>query len=251
VNEFACFEPAEVAAVAELPPDHPRRAHARECARCGALLESYEAFLTADAGAASPRELAEADAKLGAAIAALTGVDPAAAGAGIVARSGSAVGAEGAPGAPRVAQAGRPDRRSWWRWALTPQGRLAYAAAAIAVLGIALLLPRQRPESAIPQVPVLRGGAPGAAFTVARAALDPAGLSIAWAAWPGADAYQLVFYTSDLREVARRAAVADTALTVPRDALPASGADGVLLVRVLALHGGDVITESHVVSLHR
>jgi hypothetical protein len=250
VNEFACFEPEELAAVVELPPDHARRAHARECARCGALLESYEAFLSADAGAASPREVAEADAKLGAAIAALTGVDPAAALSGVV-RSGPAARAEDTPGAPRVGQAGRPDRPSWWRWALTPQGRLAYAAAAIAVLGIALLLPRQRPESAIPQVPVLRGGAPGAAFTVARAALDPAGLAIAWPAWPGADAYQLVFYTSDLREVARRAAVTDTAIVVPRDALPAAEADGVLLVRVLALHGGDVITESHVVTLHR
>ncbi len=68
------------------------------------------------------------------------------------------------------------------------------------------------------------------------------GWRVTWPAVAGADAYDVVFLSADLRELARVRDVRDTQLTLHRDALPAGIVPGTpLLVEVDARNGGQLL----------
>jgi hypothetical protein len=70
---------------------------------------------------------------------------------------------------------------------------------------------------------------------------------LAWTAVEGADAYQVRFFSSDLDPLAQIEPVPVLSIGVTRDQLGADAASGnVVLWRVVALRGGDIIATSPV-----
>lgn len=217
------IEAEDLAAIAALPADDPRRVafEARPGAR--ARLRAYEAFM-AGGGEATPEQRAEAEARLGAMLAREIGIPPAR-------ETGPAPAAAGKAGAP------------WWQWLMGPGLRPVLATAAvIAVVLVALNLERaDRPASA----PVFRDGGsrPAPEAWDARpteAALPSGGLQLRWTPAPGADAYAVEFLAADLTQVARVDGVSAEGLTLEPGRLPAGLTPGTeVLWRVVARRGAD------------
>jgi hypothetical protein len=189
--------------------DDPRRLHLRECARCQALQRMYETFMTPAAHLPEP-ERRDAVERLQAAIASR----------------------------PPVATRGRELRRSspleWflarWSW-MVP-------AAAAAVLCVVLVGRELRPGR---DTVTLRSGPAGR--TAADLHIDKleiaadGGLNLSWPQIPGADAYEVRFFSADLKEVGRLGPFQGGELQVkPSDSVLASGE--AVLVRVVALRQG-------------
>jgi hypothetical protein len=221
-----CFGADEAADVLELPESHPRRVHARTCPRCSALLAEWLAYAAAEPGTVPAADLADAEARLARVLAAEAGVTTA------------------RPDAPRAA---RPeDRPSLWERLMQPAMRPALAFGALAlVLGAALVVTRtsQREHSL-----VLRGMPTGPAQSaVLESAQRVDGkLRLSWRAVPGAETYELRFYSGDLMEVGRVGSLQGTSAELPVATLPFHPEpDAVLLVRLVALAGGDAIATSN------
>jgi hypothetical protein len=216
-----CISPDDLDWVLSLPDDDPRRRHVRACPRCRALVDQYVAFLEA-APEVDAARLADADARLSAALERAIGAAPA--------RGG------------RIA---RSARVAWWEtWAWRP---VAAAAAVVVVAGAALLwmyAPHHEPE--------LRGGPETAATVVVEhATLAGGAVHLDWRACPGASMYQVRVYASDLREVSRLE-TPETSLTLAAERLsPRLARENVVLVRIVALSGGDAIATSSAIALER
>ena len=211
-----CFAPEDVAAVLAAPDDDPRRAHARDCPKCGALLAAYRLYeaMPAPADAA---EVAAAEARLQAFIAREIG--------------GSDTAREPRP-TPRLA-----DRRPRVRWF---QPALAFAA--IAIVAVAMLWPR----STVGPPHVTLRGAPATAPPVAlRGPRVAAGRFTAhWAAVAGAEKYEVRFYGTDLAHLGALAST-DTLVDVDASSLPFTlDPARKVLVRVVAMEAGREIAAS-------
>jgi hypothetical protein len=217
-----CFGADEAADVLELPESHPRRAHARTCVRCSALLEEYRAYTAAEPDAVPAADLADAEARLARALAAEAGVTE-------------------APRAIRHAPA-----PSLWQRLMQPAMRPALAFAGIAIV-LAAVLVATRSAHREPSL-VLRGAQPGPAQSAVLESAQRSGdqIHFAWRAFPGAETYELRFYSGDLVEIGRVGSLRGTNADLAAGSLsfhPAPGA--VLLVRLVALAGGDPIATSN------
>jgi hypothetical protein len=205
--EAQCLEVDRIAAVLDLPPDHPERRHAESCPRCTALVDSYRAFVEAEPVEGSGLEQTRGD--LDAHI-----------------RS--------------QAERWMPDTRVqshsvWWRTLLRPAPILA---AGVVLVAAAWWFARAPEES------VTRGDVPAEQSIVLHEAQANADGSIvlSWDAVTGADRYRVRIYGPDFHEVYQSADVTATSLTIARDALPAElprPAD--LTWEVQARFGTDVI----------
>lgn len=218
----------DLAALAALPPDDPRRREAEARPGVAARLRAYEEF--AAPGDLPPSEkLAEAEERLGALLEREIGVE--------------------IPGAVRA----RPPARravlegSWLARLLAPPRRpLLAAAVVIVVAGSGLVMTLGRRDSA----PVYRGGETTGArggweARLVSSPLPSGGVRLTWAPAAGADGYAVVFLSADLVEVARVSGVRETAFALAPGTLPAGLASGAeVLWRVVALRGADEIGSS-------
>ena len=216
-----CFLPDELDQVLSLPDEHPRRLHARSCPRCGALLDSYRLYSEAPAAGEGSDE-ADAATRLREAL-----------------RREIALGDRRRDAAPSA------NGPSWLQRFIAPPMRPALALAAIAIVAGAVMM---WPRAPVPEgTTALRGGGAGSASVVAieSARITPAGLQLRWRAWPGADGYEVRFYSAELSETARLPAGAGTSLRVPLSRVPAAADPAAtVLCRIYALRGGDVLAVS-------
>lgn len=216
MTDSRCIPIEQLARVRDLPEGAPERAHAESCPRCRAALLALAEFeregvpLPAEAGAG------RAHARLDAVIDSLTGEEP-----------GRAAPATAAP---------RGEGPGWLaRLFAPPTMRFAGAFAALAIVAASAWLLARPPAER------LERGAAQAANSATVRAID-AGWHVSWPAVEGADAYDVVFLSADLREVARVRDVRENHLTLERSALPAGVSAGVpLLVEIDARSGGRIL----------
>ncbi|MFI5371111.1 MAG: hypothetical protein ACHQ52_06090 [Candidatus Eisenbacteria bacterium] len=242
----SCFEARDAAAVAALPDDHPQRRHARECPRCAALLDAWRAFAAADPGEVSARDLADADARLSRALASAIGVP-----ATDAATSDAAASRE--PGARHADRTAPPTGRtvardvgrdpSFWERLMHPALRPALSFAALAlVLGAVLLWPRLASHG---RDLVLRGETHAVTLALLRTERVGEALHLEWRAYPGAETYELRFFSGGLAELGRVGSLHGTRADLPVAGLPFRFAAGeTVLVRVAAMSRGDAMATS-------
>ena len=209
--ETQCIDVKRIGELVDLPADHPERRHADSCPRCRSLVESYLAFMQAEAVAGS-------------------GVEKARTSFDVRIREGSE------KWIPAETRSSSLVREPWWRglWKSAPV--LAGVAVAIAAVFVW--------TSRAPEEGVLRDDGRGAqAFSLQAAEVASDGaLHLAWTPMTGADAYQVRIYGPDLSEVYRTANVAETSAVIDRSALPADLPTALDLTwRVYALRQGDVV----------
>jgi hypothetical protein len=223
-----CIEAGQVQDLLELSEADPRRRHARECPRCRALVDSYRLYREPGAPPAEAR-VEDAEARLRAVMA-------------------QAIGA-GLPATRQSVTSGP----TWIERLFHPALRPAWAFAALAVvLGLATVWPRLQP---IGRRVELRGGPtehPVEPLAFVGGSYGPGGVELRWRAWPGAESYEIEFFSGDLQPIGRVRAMAETSLVVPLERLPfrAVQLEGAL-VRIHARVGGDVVGSSRAVALGR
>lgn len=212
--ETQCIDVERIGELVDLPADDPQRLHADSCPRCRSLVESYLAFLSAEAVAGSGVEKARRplDARI----------------------------REGAERwSPAETRSSSLARESWWRRLLKPAPVLAGAAVVIAAVFVW--------TSRGPEESVLRDDAVEAhAFSLHPAEVASDGtLRLSWTPMTGADGYHVRIYGPDLSEVYRTADSAETSAVIDRSALPADLPPALDLTwRVYALVQGDVVESS-------
>jgi hypothetical protein len=223
-----CVPVEELGRVAMLPAGHPERRHLDDCTRCQALLVMLRAFET-PAGAPEGADFKGADPRLRATIDELV--------------------SEGheEPELPpaRAERAGAPAGGRGWRWPGLAGPRLAWAFAAMIVVGGAsvTLWRVYAPPATMRATPSEQEG-------VAPFASEPArpvegGVELRWDSLPGATGYRVVFFDSTLRELARLEPTGATRLRLRADSLPAGLArGGVVGWQVEALAGNDRIAST-------
>jgi len=223
VNPTPCLAPEDLDRVLSAAPEDPRRVHARTCVRCGALIAAYESYR--DAREDAPKaEIDQAEARLNAFMASTLGAE-----------AGAPLADAAARVVPRKLVFARPAPRFGWL-------RPALGVAAILVVAGTMWWPR---TTLGPSRVTLRGGT----ATAPRIALEPpvfhAGrLAVRWAAFAGAERYEVRFYSSDLTELGRLAATG-ASLDAGTAQLPfAPDSAGSVLVRVVALVAGSEIASS-------
>lgn len=219
-----CAAMEDLAALLKLPPQDPRRRHLDGCPRCRARVVTFLEFTEAPNDV--PRDLLlDAETKLDAAL-----------------RRELALG-----GDPRGEDAAAPFRR--WLASLTlPRSGFAWVGAAAVVVAVvaAVRIFAPRPEEPF----LLRGSeehvAPGASTALAlRAVPAEGGVDLSWSAVPGADAYEVRIYGTNLEEIVRLRPTPEARLILKRTDLPVSAAPGaVVLWKVVALRDGDPLSES-------
>jgi hypothetical protein len=213
--DVQCIEAERIAIVLDLPGDYPERDHMENCPRCGALAESYRAFI--DAEPVEDADLEQVRGVLDAHI-----------------RS--------------EAQRWMPDSRTaravWWRTRLRPAPLLA---AGVVVIAAAWWFTRSPEES------ITRGNAPTAHVFVANTAELRAdgSFELSWTAAPGADRYRIRIYGPDLHDLYHSEDVTATSMVVSKHALPAGLPRPVDLTwEVQARSGADVLAVSTPGSIH-
>jgi hypothetical protein len=222
------LRPDELEDVLNARPQDPRQTHARECPRCGALLDTYRLY-RAETPLASPAEVADADARLEAAF-----------------ERELEAGAWPVASAARESRPGRAVRSTpWWERLFHPAMRPAWGLAALAlILASVLVWPRLRMPAGSGE---LRGGPSSGAGQVQIHAVTVTGstLRIEWGAWPGAEGYVVHFYSGDLQELGPPTAARETTMVLDQSRLPfaLASADSVLF-RVYAQIGGDRVASS-------
>lgn len=216
-----CIPVEELGRVRELPEGAPERAHAESCPRCRAALLALAEFERA--GEALPAEAgaARAHARLDSVIESLTTAEPAP-----------------APAAPASATPRREGPGWLARLFAPPMVRYAAGVAALAIVAAGAWYAGRGPSERLE-----RGEARAAGGARVQASVD--GWVLTWAAVEGADAYDVVFLSAHLRELARISDVREPRLVLGRGALPDGVAPGVpLLVEIDARRGGDIISLS-------
>lgn len=121
----------------------------------------------------------------------------------------------------------------------TPQRALAFASVLVIAMTGTWLMTREAPDRAV------RGGSHGSAIEIAAPRATANGIELSWTPMAGADAYRVVFYASNLEELARVGPIHGTRLELRSGALPAglrAGTD--VLAEVTALRGEDPIATS-------
>jgi hypothetical protein len=205
-----CVDVTNIAAVLELPAEHPWRWHAESCPRCRSLVASYVAFVEGEPAEGSDLERVRGllDARIRA-----------------------------------DASRWKPSRSSvrtfWWQALLRPVPLLA---AGLVVIAAAVFWTTREPE----QSSLRESTTPAQAFALNPAELAADGnILLSWTPMAGADAYQARLYGPDFGEIYRSPNTTATSLTVERAALPPNQTPRLDLTwRVFALSQGDVIATS-------
>jgi hypothetical protein len=220
-------EPEDIAEIAALPPDDPRRQAFARTARGRALIAEYDAFMSP--GPAPPEAgLADAEARLAERLARELRAPVAGAGSRRPVRT--------------IARS-----RPWWTLEQAWRPALAFAA----VVVVAALVWRIAPRRATP-ASELRGHQAGANENGAieiplRATRMVAGGAIVldWEPVAGADRYQIELTATDLSGLPGPPSVATPPFTLSPTSLPAGLSHGqTVLWRVTAYRGGDAIGHS-------
>lgn len=213
-----------------LPEGDPRREQALADPAVRALYDSYRTFMAADATGVPGLDRADD------ALARLRGA--------MIMDGGADV---------RVPASARTDTRDsgapWWKALFAPALRPALAFAVLAVAaGAAWFAMRPgTPEGVV----VLRGGR-GGDLQLLPARGTERGVELSWHRVPEADRYEVVFFTSQLTQIATLGETADTSAVVPRSMrtmLQRGGTE--VLYRVVARSAGDEIVHSPVATLPR
>ena len=208
--EARCIDSERIAAVLELPADHPERVHAETCPRCRSLVASYLAFV--DAEPADGSDLERVRGRLDAQIRA---------------------------DAARWNPAPAPARSVSWHRFFRPAPLIATSL--IVIAAGAFWMSRQPEESSVRESTSQQQAF---ALSPAQVAADGS-IHLSWSAMTGADQYQVRIFGPDFAEVYRSANVSETTLVVERSALPANLPPTLDLTwRVSALSQGDIIATS-------
>jgi len=223
----SCPELHELLALESKPPGDAARRHLEECPRCRNRLALYASFLEpgeAPAGA----DVADAERRLTEAL-------------------DHARRAEAPAASPSPAAGGVAPRRARVSW------RPAWALAGLLLAGAIVLV--RAWSLGPPETGVLRSAtrAPGATATLrleAPAPLPGGAVRLAWAAQPGADAYEVRVLGPDLALLTRRE-VAGTSLELGPDDLAAAPVGAVLGWKVTALRAGERLAVSTFGTLRR
>jgi hypothetical protein len=232
-----CFRIEELAEVARLPVDDPRRAHLARCPRCRARLASYKAFMDS---AELPEGADTADAKSRLSLAMqreIFGVHAAQieADASVSRSTGRDSGAS--PEGPI---------RRLMQLLTMPALRPVWAVGVVALLVVVVHEALQ--PARVTQGPItLRGTDEGSGAAVAAEArvLEDGSILFSWNPITDADRYELVLYGADLSEIGRLDAGPANFLMLRPDARPEAARHGVgLFWRVLCLRGGDELVRS-------
>lgn len=199
--------------------DDARRAHLRDCARCQALQRMYEAFMT------PATHLPESERR------------------DAVARLRTAVAERSAVSTARAPNDTTRGRARWFEWI---GGRNRWALAAVVVAIGAMFVGREmRPDRGEIRLREATGRDAGGELAIESMRASPdGGFDLDWKKVPGADAYELRFYSADLREVARLGPLQNDELTVRASDSVLVGAPDAVLVRVVALRAGAPLTMS-------
>jgi len=221
-NEDGCLAPDELDAMAKWPASDRRIVHARNCPRCRALIEAHRLF-----HAPTPEEL----------------------GAPHVEAADAALSAH----LERIMQPAAPSpstgNDSWWRLLFAPAMRPALAFAAITiVVGATVFVPRMLTRTS---APVLRGGSHAELVLQAPAIRADGALALRWQSVPQATHYRAVFYSTSLEELGHSGDLTGTQVVLMRTQLPAAARTGDLLIRIVAMRGGDELARSQAESLLR
>jgi hypothetical protein len=218
----SCIDVEQIASVLELPADDPRRRHVDSCPRCRNIARSYAAFMRVETPPeANPEAARERLAQVILGMARETGVSETAS------RSTYDVGRKAA-------------RWGWWlRWR---RGAGPLVAAAVITLLAILLWQDHRTEP-----PVLRNERPAGEATLSlrpAEAVAGGGVRLTWSRAQGADRYQVRVFNSELDEVYRHAAIADTAVVINLSKIPIPPGSPGLVWRVEAFRGDDIVAVS-------
>lgn len=212
--ETQCIDVERIGEIVDLAADHPERLHAESCPRCRSLVESYLAFMKAEAVAGSGVEKSR------------TSLD-------------ARIREDAEKWTPAVTRSSSLAREPWWRGFWKPAPILAGVAVVIAAVFVW--------TSRGPEEGVLRDDATDApAFSLQPAQVGSDGtLRLSWTPMTGADGYQVRIYGPDLSEIHRTANIGETSAVIDRSALPADlPATLDLTWRVYALSQGDVVEVS-------
>lgn len=225
----SCIPLERLASVADAPIGSLERAHLETCPRCQAQLLALRAFV-APTSLPPQARAAEADAELDRFIEQLT--------------------AEPVAAAPRRIVPAPTE--SWWKRAIAPGPRLAFAIAVVAVVVVGTWLVQEP----LRERAITRGAPAGTSDAGAVTAAEPTPVSdgwmLEWDAVDDATGYVVVVLGSDLTERARFEAGTATHLTLVRASLPEGlePSEG-LAWQVEARRGADVVARSSVAELPR
>lgn len=241
-----CLRPDELEEVIRAGATGARWRHVHECARCQALLMSYESFMEpgeTPAGAELEQARARMDDVVGPAIAEWVGRRS----------SGQDAGDRAAAPAGGAAPSRTPRREAppgFWSFLYRrPVISFAVASSLVVVAGAIFLFAPSAPNRA--PSGVMRGPGAGSAERGGLLAigspvvLPDQSLRLTWRSSPTADRYVVRICDANLEELARYPAGAETSLVLRHADLaapPFIGAE--LLWQVHALRGGDLVAES-------
>jgi len=215
--------PDEFARLLALPADHPDRQRAMDSPAFEARRRLHEQFVAPAADVVPAETLATAERELRARL-------PRVMGAGVP-----------TPDVRDASPASRAEGRARAAWLRRPGMRavLSLAASIAIVAGAAWLWPR------VPAPRPVRGSSETGAFALEAPRASGRAVELSWTPEPLADRYRLVFYGSDLNEVAHVDDLAPARFVLRADALPAGLRSGsVVLVAVVAMRSGDPIATS-------
>jgi hypothetical protein len=225
------LDPERLAELLDLPEDDPRRRTVEDLPRLRARLRASREFLRpTDLPAGAQVEAAED--QLGRMLERELGVT-----LGTDVEAGDTTRRHGGA-------AGAGSRTGRWAWLVSPALRPALAVAALVVIGGGVWLASSLRE---PDAPVLREVTPAPQESAFAGDPEPArlgdgALRLSWTAHPEADAYTVVFLSSDLVEIARVGPSRSTHLDLRPHELPAGLVRGrPVLWRAVALRGTDEI----------
>jgi hypothetical protein len=211
VTESRCIEVEALARVRDLPAASPERRHVETCPRCRAALLALAEFEREVGELPAEADAAGANARLSEVIDSLTSA---------------------APTAPALRRA----EPGWLRRLFAPPAmRYAAGFAVVAIVAASAWIVARGPSGNGERLERGTAGPDGAASVRAT----DSGWEIAWPAVEGAESYDVVFLSTDLREMARIPDVHATRLALGRDALPSGVTPGSsLLVEIDARSGG-------------
>ncbi len=232
MNDDRIREVSDIAELAHLREDDPRRIEAMRSPRTRALLATYQDFLTQPPAEPLPgARLADADRRLAEAL------------DRELALPATAVGDPGAATTePRRALKDAP-RRGLLELLFAPALRPAFALAAVVlVAGTVWMATSQRRTPT--DEPVMRGDAAGS-FRAQIQSQTEGRATLTWTAVTGADHYELRFYAQDLAERGRVDLGPETRVELVAGQLPVGLLSGeVMLWQAFAMKGHDVLAES-------
>lgn len=215
-----CIPIEEIGRAIELHETDPRPAHLRECPRCRALADQFRAFAEASPHGVDDSNLATAESALRAAFEREL--------------------------ATSIRRERETEKGPWWEALFFPAWKPALALAVVASTAFLWSGLGERAGE-----PLLRGGTTSPRIAILAADRNEGGVDLRWQPSGEADGYEVRIYSEQLEEIARIKTAGASLRLLPAH-LPASmrGANA-LLIRIVALKGGDQIAASGVQAIER